>query len=205
MSYWGKKCLYEAIGVFLRQYMSFWGNKCLFEAVLINVKATIMILIVQFHYHFFSSSGRSIILDNLSEGKRGRIRVCVIPTISLLLLYLALCFLFHIASRFLFHIASCFIFLIAGRQEVRTWRPCGEQGLQKRDQVPCWCQPVLYEKINSLLSGLVSMARTPEHQPILMELSLKAPMLEIGHSMVLKLWGDSNKVAASKASDDINL
>ena len=59
--------------------------------------------------------------------------------------------------------------------------------------------------INSYFSGLVLMARTPEHQPILMELSLKALMLVIGLSMVLKLSGDSNKVAASKALDDINL
>ena len=64
--------------------MSFWGNKCIFEAILINVKATNMILIARFHYHLFSS-GRSIILDNLSEGKRGRIRVCVIPTFLILL------------------------------------------------------------------------------------------------------------------------
>ena len=48
-------------------------------------------------------------------------------------------------------------------------------------------------------------ARTPEHQPILMESSLKAPMLGIGHSMVLKLSEDHNKIVDSKAFDDINV
>ena len=46
------------------------------------------------------------------------------------------------------------------------------------------------------------MARTLEHQPILMESSLKAPMLGIGPSMVLKLSEDHKD---SKASDDINV
>ena len=49
------------------------------------------------------------------------------------------------------------------------------------------------------------MARTPEHQPILMESSLKAPMLGIGPSMVLKLSEDHKDHKDSKASDDTNV
>merc|ERR1712192_230870 len=79
-----------------------------------------------------------------------------------------------------------------------SWTTC----LRERG---AYLTPLWRARLTKERSGLVSMARTPEHQPILMELSLKAPMLEIGHSMVLKLLGDSNKVAASKASDDINL
>jgi len=65
--------------------------------------------------------------------------------------------------------------------------------------------PLSRARLTKERSGLVLMARTLEHQPIVMELSQKVPMLGIGLSMVLKLSGDSNEVAASKAFDDINL